>query len=62
VPQKPLIMSFFNVIFLGGQKEHRYSWGLGHKTNNQAKIMAAFKGLTLIPKDKYQSIIVIGDS
>jgi ribonuclease HI len=45
-----------------GQREHRYSWGLGHKTNNQAEVLVALKGLTLIPKDKSQSIIVIGDS
>jgi hypothetical protein len=36
----------------GGQKDHRYSWGVGHKINNQEKILDPFIGLTLIHEDK----------
>jgi ribonuclease HI len=45
-----------------GQKEHQFSWGLGCKTNNQDEVMAAFKGLSMIPENKTQSVIVLGDS
>jgi hypothetical protein len=45
-----------------GQKEHRFSWGLGRKTKNQEEISVELKGLSLIPENKSQSVIVLGYS
>jgi hypothetical protein len=47
------------IFYPEGQREHIYSWGLGRKTNNQTESLIAYIGLTLIPENKDQSIIVI---
>ena len=46
----------------GGQVEHRFSWGLGPRTNNEAEWMALLQGLHLIQGKKLQKFLVFGDS
>ena len=46
----------------GGQVEHRFAWGLGPRTNNEAEWMALLQGLHLIRDKKLQKVMVFGDS
>ena len=42
--------------------EHRFAWGLGPRTNNEAEWMALLQGLHLIQDKKLQKVLVFGDS
>ena len=46
----------------GGQVEHRFAWGLGPRTNNEAEWMALLQGLHLIRNKNLQKVLVFGDS
>jgi len=46
----------------GGQVEHRFAWGLGSRTNNEAEWLALLQGLQLIWTKKLQKVLVFGDS
>ena len=46
----------------GGQVEHRFAWGLGSRTNNEAEWMALLQGLHLIRTKNLQKVLVFGDS
>ena len=46
----------------GGQVEHRFAWGLGPRTNNEAEWMALLQGLHLIRDKNLRKVMVFGDS
>ena len=46
----------------GGQVEHKFSWGLGPRTNNEAEWMALLQGLHLIRGKKLWKVLVFDDS
>ena len=45
-----------------GKIEIRYVWGLGKKTNNQAKALSLLLGLYLVKEKTINVVIILGDS
>ena len=46
----------------GGQTEQTFAWGLGHRTNNEAKWMALLQGMEIIANTNHSRIAIFGDS
>ena len=42
--------------------ETKFSWGLGTKTNNMAKVFALLQGLSIAKNRRITNLIVLGDS
>jgi len=50
------------VIFYQNGKKEEFSWGLGVKTNNQAKILSLWKACQMASKENPKEILIVGDS
>jgi len=50
------------VIYLPDGRKEEFSWGLGHKTNNQAEVLSLLKALQLARNENQKEILVFGDS
>ena len=46
----------------GGQIEQTFSWGLGHRTNNEAEWMALLQGMEILANTDHSRIAIFGDS
>ena len=46
----------------GGYVEQAFVWGLGNRTNNEAKWLALIQGLHLLNTRKLRKVLIFGDS
>ena len=46
----------------GGYVEQTFTWGLGNRTNNEAKWLALIQGLHLLNTKKLCKVLILGDS
>ena len=50
------------IFYLGGKLETSFSWGVGHITNNQAKLFALLKACQLAQEAGHNNFQIFGDS
>ena len=50
------------IFYLGGKLETSFNWGVGHLTNNQAKLFALLKACQLAKATGHNNLQIFGDS